>query len=158
MPRLELFGTGLATTLVNWVTFTAGLWLATMRRPFRSYRVLAGIWRIDWPLMRQLIVVGTPISIGFFTESGLVSAASLVAGMISTSALAAHQIALQVAAILFMISSGISTAAAVRVGHAVGRNDGPGIERAGLAAMLLGIVTVALLTLAVIAAHFEIAA
>ncbi|MCK1481808.1 hypothetical protein IVB25_03480 [Bradyrhizobium sp. 193] len=66
--------------------------------------------------------------------------------LISTSALAAHQIALQITMITSMIAFGISMAAAVSVGHAVGRNDGPGIKRAGLVAMLLGTLIAALLT------------
>ncbi|WP_235976726.1 MATE family efflux transporter [Bradyrhizobium archetypum] len=157
LPRLELFGAGVATTLVNCGTFLAGLWFATMRPPFRDYHVLAHLWRFDWLRMRQLIVIGAPISIASLIGYGLVSVAALFAGLIGTITLAAHQIALQVSATLFMISFGISMAAAVRVGHAVGRNDGPGIKRAGLAAMLLGIVIVAMLTLGVIAARFEIA-
>lgn len=56
-----------------------------------------------------------------------------------------------------MIPSGISMAANVRVGHAVGRDDGAGIKRAGLVAILLGTVITAILTLAVIPARFEIA-
>ena len=55
LPRLELFGAGLATTIVNFGTFLAGLWFATRRRPFRKYHVLGHIWRIDWALMRQLL-------------------------------------------------------------------------------------------------------
>ena len=157
LPRLELFGAGLATTLVNCVTFFAALWFATCRRPFSDYRVLTRLWRIDWPLMLQLAAIGAPISMAFLMEYGLFSAAALLMGLISTTALAAHQIALQVTAILFMIPFGISMAATVRVGHAVGRNDGPGVKRAGLVAMLLGIVIVAILTLAVIATRFEIA-
>ncbi|UPJ47823.1 MATE family efflux transporter [Bradyrhizobium sp. 200] len=156
LPRLELFGVGLATTLVNCGTFLAGLWFATMCRTFRDYHVVAHLWRFDWPIMRQLIVIGTPISISALIGYGLFSAAALLAGQISTSALAAHQIALQVAAPLFMISFGISMAATVRVGHAVGRNDAPGIKRAGLVAMLLGVVVTAMVTLAVIAARFEL--
>lgn len=157
LPRLELFGAGLAATLVNSGTFLACLWFATKRRPFRDYHVLAHLWRFDWPWMRQLIVVGTPISIASLFVCGLYSAAALLAGRMSTSALCAHQIAFQVAATLFMISFGISTAAAVRVGYAVGRNDGPGIKRASRVTMLLGVVIVAILTLAVITARFEIA-
>ncbi|UPJ47980.1 MATE family efflux transporter [Bradyrhizobium sp. 200] len=157
LPRLELFGAALASTLVNCAMFLAGLWFATMRRPFRDYHVLADLWQFDWPFLRQLIVIGTPISIASLMQYGVLSAAALLAGLISTSALAAHQIALQITVIISMISFGISMAAAVRVGHAVGRNDGPGIKRAGLVAMLLGIVIAALLTVAVIAARFEIA-
>ena len=157
LPRLELFGAGLATSIVNLGTFLAALWFATRRRPFRKYQVLGHIWRIDWSLMRQLIVVGAPISISFLLEYGLFGAAGLLMGLISTSALAAHQIALQITAILFMVPFGISMAATVRVGHAIGRNDADGVKRAGFVATLLGIALVAALTLAVIAGRFEIA-
>ena len=157
LPRLELFGAGLATTLVNCATFLAALWFATRRPPFRDYHILTRLWRIDWPLMRQLFEIGAPISIAFLMEYGMFSAAALLMGLIGTTALAAHQIALQVTAILFMIPFGISTAATVRVAHAVGRNDGPGIRRAGLVAMLLGIAIACVLTLAVVAARFDIA-
>jgi MATE family multidrug resistance protein len=157
LPRLELFGAGLATSIVNLGTFLAALWFATRRRPFRKFHILGHIWRIDWSLMRQLIVVGAPISISFLLEYGLFGAAGLLMGLISTSALAAHQIALQITAILFMVPFGISMAATVRVGHAVGRNDADGVKRAGLVATLLGIALVAALTLVVIAGRFEIA-
>ncbi|MER9312937.1 MATE family efflux transporter [Mesorhizobium australicum] len=157
LPQLELSGVGLATTLVNCAMFLAGIWFATMRAPFRDYYVLAHLWRFDRRSMRQLIVVGTPISIGFLMEYGIFSAVALLMGMIGTAALAAHQIAAQVVDILFMIPSGISMAVAVRVGHAAGRNDGSGIKRAGLVAILLGIVTAALLALVMIAARFQIA-
>ena len=133
------------------------LWFATRRRPFRKYHVLGHIWRIDWGLMRQLIVIGAPISISFLLEYGLFGAAALLMGLISTTALAAHQIALQITAILFMVPFGISMAATVRVGHAVGRNDPDGVKRAGFVATLLGIALVAALTVAVIAGRFEIA-
>ncbi|WP_346658841.1 MATE family efflux transporter [Bradyrhizobium sp. CW1] len=89
-------------------------------------------------------------------QYGVLSAAALLS-LISTSALAAHQIALQITVITSMLAFGISLAAAVRVGHAVGRNGGPGIERAGLVAMLLGTLIAALLTVAVIVARSEIA-
>lgn len=156
LPRLELFGAGLATTLVNCGTLLAALWIATRRRPFSAYHVLAHLWRIDWALMRQLIVIGAPISVAFLMEYGLFSAAALLMGRIGTTALAAHQIALQVTAILFMVPFGISMAATVRVGHAVGRNDAAGVKRAGLVAIWLGIALGAILTLIVILARFAI--
>jgi len=157
LPRLELFGAGLATSLVNCATFLAGLWFATRRRPFRKYHVLGQLWRIDWPLMRQLFAIGAPISMAFLMEYGLFAAAALLMGLIGTAALAAHQIALQVTAILFMVPFGIGMAATVRVGHAVGRNDSAAVKRAGLTAMLLGVALVAILTLAVILTRFAIA-
>jgi MATE family multidrug resistance protein len=119
--------------------------------------VLGHVWRIDWPLMRQLVVIGAPISISFMMEYGLFSAAALLMGLISTTALASHQVALQVTAILFMVPFGIGMAATVRVGHAVGRNDAAAVGRAGLVAILLGIVLVSAMTFGVILGRFAIA-
>ena len=143
LPRLGLLGAGLATTIVNFGTFLAGLWFAACRQPFRKYHVLGHLWRIDWSLMRRLIVIGAPISMAFLLEYGLFSAAALLMGLISTTALAAHQVALQVTAILFMVPFGISMAATVRVGHALGRNDPGSVKRAGFVAIALGIALVA---------------
>jgi MATE family multidrug resistance protein len=157
LPRLELFGAGLATTIVSFGMFLAGLWFAARRRPFKKYRVMGRIWRIDWALMRQLIVIGAPISIAFLLEYGLFGAAGLLMGLISTTALAAHQIALQIAAILFMVPFGIGMAATVRVGHAIGRNDAPAVRRAGVVATLLGIAFMSVMTLAVILGRYAIA-
>jgi multidrug resistance protein, MATE family len=157
LPRLELLGAGIATAIVNGCTFVAGLWFATRREPFRHYHILARLWRIDWALMRQLVAIGAPISVAFLMEYGLFSAAALLMGLISTTALAAHQIALQVTAILFMIPFGISMAATVRVGHAVGRNDAAAVKRAGFIAMALGIGISAVLTLVVVVARYAIA-
>jgi MATE family multidrug resistance protein len=78
-------------------------------------------------------------------------------GLISTTALAAHQIALQVTAILFMVPFGIGIAATVRVGHAVGRNDATAVRRAGFVATMLGVAIISTLTLAVILGRFAIA-
>jgi multidrug resistance protein, MATE family len=119
--------------------------------------VLGHFWRVDWRLMRQLVVIGAPISLSFLLEYGLFGAAGLLMGVISTTALAAHQIALQVAAILFMVPFGIGMAATVRVGHAIGRGDAGAVRRAGHVATWLGIVLAAILTLAVIVSRFRIA-
>jgi len=157
LPKLGIFGVGLASSIVNFGTFVAGLWFATRRPPFIDYRVLTRFWRIDWSLMRQLAAIGAPISVAFLLEYGLFSAAALLMGRLSTDALAAHQIALQVTAILFMVPFGISMAATVRVGHAVGRGDPQGVRRAGLIAMLIGIAFAAVCTIVVIVLRFGVA-
>jgi MATE family multidrug resistance protein len=157
LPRLGLFGAGLGTTIVDFGMLLAAIWFATRREPFVVYRVLSRVWRVDWSLIWQLIAIGAPISVAFLLEYGLFAAAAFLMGWISTTAIAAHQIALQVTAILFMIPFGISQAATVRVGQAVGRSDGAGVRRAGFVAMLLGFVLAVVLTIAVIATRFDIA-
>jgi MATE family, multidrug efflux pump len=109
-PRLDLLGAGLATTLVNVAMCAATIWICYTRRPFKKYRVLGGFWRADWELLRRLIAIGLPISGALMLEWGLFSSSALLMGLIGTTALAAHQIALQVATILFMVPFGISLA------------------------------------------------
>ncbi|MDF0581965.1 MATE family efflux transporter [Bradyrhizobium yuanmingense] len=151
LPRQELFGAGLATTLVNYAVFLAGFWM------LRNDRVVSFFWQFDWSLMRRLFVIGIPISITFLIEYGISCATAVLMGLISTKALAAHQIAFQVATILFVIPSGVSTAATVRVSYAIGRKDALGVKKAGLAAILLAFAIVAYVALGVIAARRQIA-
>ena len=151
LPRLDLLGAGLATTFVNIAMCVAAVWVCYACRPFKKYRVLGRFWRMDWKLMRQLIVIGVPISGTMLLEWGLFSSAAILVGWISTTALAAHQIALQIAAILFMVPFGISMAATVRVGHAVGRGDPIATRRAGFAALALGAAIMVALTVIVVA-------
>ena len=146
MPQLDLLGAGVATTLVNVFMCVAAIWIAYTRHPFKKYRVLGRFWRVDRQLFRQLLAIGLPISGSFLLEYGLFAAAALLMGSIGTSAIAAHQIALQTAAILYMVPFGISLAATVRVGHAVGRRDVEATRRAGFTAMILAVAFMVVMT------------
>ena len=86
----------------------AAIWIAYTRHPFKKYRVLGRFWRPDWRLLAKLVAIGLPISGALLLEYGLFAAAALLMGRISTSAVAAHQIALQMAAILYMVPFGIA--------------------------------------------------
>jgi MATE family multidrug resistance protein len=156
LPALDLLGAGLATTIVNVAMCIAAVWFAYWRHPFKKYRVLGGFWRLDWVLMGRLLVVGLPISGAFLVEFGLFAGAALLMGHIGTVALAAHAIALQTAAILYMVPFGISLAATVRVGHAVGRRDAAATRRAGFAAVGLAAAFMAAMTLMVVLARHAV--
>src|SRR6266436_6591544 len=95
IPVNGLLGAGLATTLVNVAMCAAAIWICYTCRPFKKYRVLGRFWRPDWELLRQLIAIGLPISGALMLEWGLFASAALLMGWIGTTALAAHQIALQ---------------------------------------------------------------
>ena len=149
LPQLDLLGAGLATTIVNIGMCVAAIWVCYARAPYRKYRVLGRWWRADWMLMRKLIVVGAPVSGSFLLEYGVFAAAAQMMGWIGTTALAAHQIALQIAAVMFMVPFGIGMAATVRVGHAAGRGDAVATRRAGFSAIALGAGFMAAMTLLV---------
>jgi MATE family multidrug resistance protein len=157
LPRLELFGAGLGTTLVSWAMCIASMVAVHAMRPFKKFRVFGHIFRPDWTLARELVVIGAPISIAFALEYGLFGSAALLMGLISPVAVTAHQIALNVAAVLFMVPFGVGMAATVRVGHAVGRGESAGIRRAGIAALVLGMVFMTVMTAIVLLTRDEIA-
>jgi len=157
LPQLGLFGAGLGTSLVNYGMCIASMVVVDRMRPFRKFRVFGHILKADWVLMRELVVVGAPISIAFALEYGLFGSAALLMGLISPVAVSAHQIALNVAAVLFMVPFGISMAATVRVGHAVGRGEPAAVRRAGLTAIALGVVFMTVMTAIVLVLRDEVA-
>ncbi|HVZ50698.1 MAG TPA: MATE family efflux transporter [Pseudolabrys sp.] len=156
LPRLEMLGAGIATTLVNIGMCGAGFWIAYTQRPFKKYHVLSRFWRTDWVLFGRLVAIGAPIAGAFLLEFGFFASAAIMMGWIGTTALAAHQIALQTAAILFMVPFGISMAATVRVGQAVGRSDSTASRRAGFAAIGLGAGFMAAMALVIMALRHAI--
>jgi multidrug resistance protein, MATE family len=93
---------------------------------------------IDWSWMRRLLMLGVPAASQITLEVGVFAASTALAGRLAPIALAAHQIAIHIAALSFMVPLGVSSAGAVRVGHALGRRDPVAAERAGWTALLLG--------------------
>ena len=137
LPALGVAGTGIATTLVNTFMFLALCLYVIRARRFRRYALLARFWRADWPRFREILRIGLPIGLTILAEAGLFSAAAFLMGVIGTAELAAHAIALQCAAVAFMVPLGIGHAATVRVGLAAGARDAVAVGRAGWSALAL---------------------
>jgi MATE family multidrug resistance protein len=96
--------------------------------------------RLEFGWFRRLIALGAPAATQVALEIGVFATATALAGRLPAVALAAHQIALNYAALTFMVPLGISSAAAVRVGHAVGRGDPAAASRAGWTALLFAVL------------------
>ena len=96
-------------------------------------------FRIDLARLRRLTALGFPAAMQAGLEVGVFAAATTLAGRFAPASVAAHQIAMNMAAVSFMVPLGLASAAAVRVGHAVGRRDPAGTARAGWTAILLGV-------------------
>lgn len=115
----------------------ASRWAMAIALPLLAWPVLrphlVPLRREMWRLapLRQLLKVGVPIGLQMLLESGAFGAIGLMMGMLGTTEMAAHQIAITLAALTFMVPLGVGAAAAVRVGRAVGAGDP---QRARLAA------------------------
>jgi MATE family multidrug resistance protein len=91
--------------------------------------------RPDWTRIRLLIRIGLPAATQILLEVGAFGAAAVLAGRLNPVALASHQIALNCAAVAFMVPLGISSAAAVAVGQAIGRGEPADARRSGFIAI-----------------------
>jgi len=95
---------------------------------------------IDLPRIRRLITLGLPAAVQFTLESGVFALATALIARLGAVPLASHQIALNTVSFTYMVPLGVASAAAVRVGQALGRKDPRGAGDAGGTAILLGAV------------------
>ena len=138
MPRLGLPGSAVSTAAVNVLSFAALAAVVLMLPPFRRYRVFADFLTLDKAKLAELSRLGFSIGLAVIFETTLFNAAALLVGRFGAESLAGHQIALNAAAITFMVPLGIGTAATIRVGLAAGARDSAGVWRAGLTALVIG--------------------
>ena len=91
-------------------------------------------------ILRRLVAIGLPMAVTFTLELGLFLAVSYMAGSLGTEVLAAHQIAFQTMALIFMVPIGMSQAVTTRVGLWHGRKSRRGVRRAGLVAIAAAVL------------------
>ncbi len=143
LPELGIFGGGLASS-ITWALLALALFAVILSdRQFRRFLLFGHLWRPDWPRLRRMIRLGVPIGLAFAFEGAVFGAAAFLMGLINAASLAAHAVALQIAAMAFMVPWGLSQAATVRVGRALGRRDQEGMARSGWTAWVLGVAFMA---------------
>ncbi|MBE2187262.1 MAG: MATE family efflux transporter [Rhodothermales bacterium] len=146
LPALGPVGVGYASAITTWTMFGLLTLVFVLVPSFRKI----GLLRRDRPdraVLGALLRLGLPIGGSLFVEAGLFGATALLVGRLGSTALAAHQVALQMASITFMGALGIAIAGSVRVGHAAGAGDREGVRRAGWTSIGLstGVMTVSAL-------------
>lgn len=136
-PKLGLTGAGIAT--ISSRTFMAIALMMVIIHAKKLKRFDPGLRyrKIDFGMMKKLLSIGIPTGFQYFFEVSAFAASSIMIGWMGTIELAAHQIALNLASISFMVAMGISAAATIRVSNAIGRQDTHGARRAGFYAALL---------------------
>jgi multidrug resistance protein, MATE family len=139
LPALGLVGGGLGSTL-TWLILCAALIAVILSdRQFRRFHLFGHLWRFDRQRTMAMVRLGWPIGVTMALEMGVFALAAYFMGWIGAPAVAAHAVALQLAALTFMVPLGLGQAATVRVGLALGRGDEPGIARAGWTAWVIGV-------------------
>ena len=137
-PALGLEGSALASVLTALVQLISYVVAILTDRRLRRYRIFGNWWRAEWPRLRELLRLGSPVMMIIIAEAGLFSAAAFLMGRIGEAELAGHTVALQLAALAFQIPFGIGQAATIRVGYHFGAQDHAAIGRAGWAGIAMG--------------------
>ena len=140
MPRLELTGAGISTTVVNTFMFLCALLYVLKHKRHKRYAILVRLYKPDWHSFFNILRIGTPVGLMITAETGLFTAATVMMGWLGTDQLAGHAVAVNMAAMAFMVPLGLSFATTIRVGLAYGRGSHADIATAGWVSIQLAIV------------------
>jgi MATE family multidrug resistance protein len=147
LPALGLVGGGLGSTLTWLIICGALVTVISRERRFRRFHLFGNWWRFDGQRTLAMTRLGWPIGVTMALEMGVFALAAYFMGWIGAPAVAAHAVALQIAALTFMVPLGLGQAATVRVGLALGRRDEPGVTRAGWTGWVAGVGFMGLMAL-----------
>lgn len=137
-PELGIAGAAWAT-FASRVFMAAGLMLYVMsNQKFKQYDVNFHFRGVDFNIIKKIMRLGLPSGFQYFFEVGAFSFAVIMIGWIGSNELAAHQIAINLASISFMAVLGISQAASIRVGNAMGEKSIYKVRKAGFTGIILG--------------------
>ena len=151
-PRLGAVGSAWAT-FISRVYMAAALGIILWREEGRSLeRTASEGWRPDFGRIRALLRLGLPAAGQMAVEIGVFAVVTVLMARLNAMSLAGHQIALSTVSTTFMMPLGISSAAAVRVGHGLGRGDARGAARSGWMALALGAGVMSAAAVALLAA------
>ncbi|UVJ43906.1 NorM family multidrug efflux MATE transporter [Pseudomonas sp. LS1212] len=141
LPKLGLVGIGLVTAIVANCMALLLAWHIRRHRAYVAYPIRRGLARPCMPALRELWRLGLPIGGTYAVEVGLFAFAALCMGTMGSTQLAAHQIALQIVSVAFMIPAGLSYAVTMRIGQHYGAGQLVAARRAGRIGIGFGAAT-----------------
>lgn len=136
-PAWGLYGAGVSTTLTRWVMALSLIIFVLNYKKVEKYKPQINFRLMDFSLIKKLINIGLPSGFQYFLEVSAFAFAAIMIGWLGKAQLAAHQIAINLASITYMIILGISAAGTIRVGEAVGEKNVNMVRSAGFSALLL---------------------
>ena len=138
-PRMELMGAGMGTLITRIFIVLAVIIL--YHRIFRRYiAVRSKVWKLKRQTIKELLHIGIPSSFQITMEAGAFAISGILIGTIGAVEQAAHQIALSLASLTFMVSMGLSQAGSIRVSNAFGRNDKLAIREIGKSTIFMALI------------------
>ena len=136
-PALGAVGCGLASAITMWLLMFVLVTYMLMSPSYAPLKIFSRVAPVRPDVLKEIIVLGVPIAITITAEAGLFNAVSILMGTRGAAIAAAHQVAINFAATMFMIPLALSSAITIRVGHALGSGNGEAARYSGALGILV---------------------
>jgi len=128
-PALGGIGCSWTTTIIYWGWGISCVLYSAWHTDFKRYQIFKQWPAINWSRWRAILALGLPISLALLAEEGFFNVATLLIAPLGTEAIGAHQITIQIVALVLMLGLGIGQATAIRVAQSIGRADLSSLDR-----------------------------
>lgn len=136
-PALELNGAGWSTLISRFIMALAMGMFIYMGAQFHWYRKAFSTLNYSLAMVKRILHIGVPAGLQFLFEVSAFGLAAIMMGWLGTKPLAAHQIAINLASISYMMATGLSSAATIKVGNQMGKRNFPMMKETGYASFLM---------------------
>lgn len=119
-PRLGGVGAGYASAITYWCIALISFYVIQRMKPFRDYHVFSRVYPISLPAWKEQLIIGIPIGFAIFCETSIFAVITLLMSQFNTVTVAAYQIAINFASLLYMIPLSISMSLTIAIGFEVG--------------------------------------
>lgn len=157
-PALGAHGCGIATATANWAMLATMHLYQRRHAVYRRFGLFARFEPPDRKAIGEILALGLPIAGSVVSEGALFAVAALLMSTLGTVTVAAHQVAISYASLMFMVPLALHSATTIHVGHQVGRGDRTAGRNAGWSGIVMCAIVMAVSSLVILAARDRIAA
>lgn len=152
-PEMGLNGAGLATLISRIMMPLVMGWYVFKSSRYKKFDLQIGMGKLRVFMLNRILKIGVPTGFQYIFEVSAFSTAAIMMGWIGVNALAAHQIAINLASISYMMVAGLSTAGMIRVSNQIGKGNLQGMREAGM--VVFGMVFIFMFVTAVLFISFR---
>ena len=136
-PAMGVAGCGLASAITMWLLTVVLVTYMMLSPRYKPLQIFSRVAPLRPEVLREILVLGVPIAVTITAEAGLFNAVSILMGTRGAAIAAAHQVAINFAATMFMIPLALSSAITIRVGQALGSGNVRAARESGALGILM---------------------
>lgn len=152
-PEMGIVGAAIGTLISRVVMVFFLWWVLKARDKSKAYVTNIKIFVLESPMLKKVINIGFPSAMQMFFEVGIFTSAIWLSGTLGQNPQAANQIALNLSSMTFMVATGLSVAAMIRVGNQKGLRNFTELRRIAISIFLLGVILAVVFALIFVLLH-----